>query len=165
MVFVIYNMVGTGPTAVQAIPHLGAAAKKLYVFQRTPSSINVRNNFKTTPEYAAEYCSKPGWQRERVANFGECVEAPAVGQQDLANDGWTWSVEHWVGLLNQIGADENTQMELFCLSQAGEAGKLAANHIVAMILKKKANNEMVISWSRFLHRCSLNARHELGMPR
>ena len=35
---------GTGATAVQIIPHLGAHAKQLHVFQRTPSTIDVRNN-------------------------------------------------------------------------------------------------------------------------
>ena len=33
-------IIGTGATAVQCIPHLGASAKELYVFQRTPSSID-----------------------------------------------------------------------------------------------------------------------------
>jgi len=40
-------IIGTGATAVQCVPHLGEAAEKLYVFQRTPSSIDIRNN-KTT---------------------------------------------------------------------------------------------------------------------
>ena len=38
------GIIGTGATAVQCIPHLGASAKQLYVFQRTPSSIDVRGN-------------------------------------------------------------------------------------------------------------------------
>ena len=42
-------IIGTGATAVQCIPHLGASAKALYVFQRTPSSIDVRNNRPTDP--------------------------------------------------------------------------------------------------------------------
>src|SRR6185436_15412940 len=32
-------IIGTGATAVQCVPHLAQAAKELYVFQRTPSSI------------------------------------------------------------------------------------------------------------------------------
>ena len=35
-------VIGTGATAVQCVPHLGASAQHLYVFQRTPSSIDVR---------------------------------------------------------------------------------------------------------------------------
>ncbi len=38
------GIIGTGATAIQCIPHLGESAKHLYVFQRTPSSIDVRNN-------------------------------------------------------------------------------------------------------------------------
>ena len=43
------GIIGTGATAVQCIPHLGEAAKQLYVFQRTPSSIDVRNNARDRP--------------------------------------------------------------------------------------------------------------------
>ena len=43
------GIIGTGATGVQCIPHLGELAKELYVFQRTPSSIDVRNNCKTDP--------------------------------------------------------------------------------------------------------------------
>ena len=74
---------------------------------------------------------------------------------------FTWSVEHWVGLLDEIEADRTAQQALFLLAQAGKAGATAANHIVAKILKKKADKEVVYSWSKFLHSCCLNARHLL----
>ena len=48
------GIIGTGATAVQCVPHLGEAAEQLYVFQRTPSSIDVRDNRPTDPEWAAE---------------------------------------------------------------------------------------------------------------
>lgn len=60
-------IVGTGATAVQVIPNLGKHAKRLYVFQRTPSSIDVRNNRPTDPEWVKSL--KPGWQKERDLNF------------------------------------------------------------------------------------------------
>ena len=47
------GIIGTGATGVQCIPHLGEWAKELYVFQRTPSSIDVRNNGETDPNWAA----------------------------------------------------------------------------------------------------------------
>ena len=37
------GIIGTGATAVQCVPHVGAAAKELFVFQRTPSSVDVRD--------------------------------------------------------------------------------------------------------------------------
>ena len=56
------GIIGTGATAVQCIPHLARAAQELYVFQRTPSSIDVRNNHTIDPEWFATL--EPGWQRE-----------------------------------------------------------------------------------------------------
>jgi cation diffusion facilitator CzcD-associated flavoprotein CzcO len=61
----VAGIIGTGASAVQAIPRLGKAAKALYVFQRTPSSIDFRNDRPTDPEWAARL--KPGWQQARRA--------------------------------------------------------------------------------------------------
>jgi cation diffusion facilitator CzcD-associated flavoprotein CzcO len=61
----VVGIIGTGATAVQAVPALGAAAKELYVFQRTPSSIDVRDDWETDPEWAAQL--EPGWQAKRRA--------------------------------------------------------------------------------------------------
>jgi len=79
-------IIGTGATAVQCIPHLGASAKHLYVFQRTPSSIDVRNNRPTDPEWVKTL--KPGWQRHRMENFST-LTAGGFAEEDLVNDGWT----------------------------------------------------------------------------
>ena len=54
------GIIGTGATAVQCVPHLGEAAEQLYVFQRTPSSIDVRANRPTDPEWAASARSRAG---------------------------------------------------------------------------------------------------------
>ena len=61
----VVGIIGTGATAVQAVPHLGANAKELYIFQRTPSSIDVRDDWETDPEWAAKL--EPGWQAQRRA--------------------------------------------------------------------------------------------------
>ncbi|MFU8814693.1 MAG: flavin-containing monooxygenase, partial [Pseudomonadales bacterium] len=37
-------IIGTGATAIQCVPFLGKYAKQLYVFQRTPSSVDLRGN-------------------------------------------------------------------------------------------------------------------------
>jgi cyclohexanone monooxygenase len=55
--------IGTGATAVQAVPGLGAVAKELYVFQRTPSSIDIRDDWPTDPNWARKL--GPGWQAKR----------------------------------------------------------------------------------------------------
>ncbi|HVA76556.1 MAG TPA: NAD(P)/FAD-dependent oxidoreductase [Candidatus Binataceae bacterium] len=61
----VVGIIGTGATAVQAVPGLGAASKKLYVFQRTPSSIDIREDWPTDPNWARKL--KPGWQAARRA--------------------------------------------------------------------------------------------------
>ncbi len=80
------GIIGTGATSVQCVPHLGETAKELYVFQRTPSSIDARGNKPTDPDWAKSLA--PGWQHERMTNFNVLVTG---GQQDedLVNDGWT----------------------------------------------------------------------------
>ena len=43
------GIIGTGATAVQVIPEIAKVVKELYVFQRTPSTIDVRDQRATTP--------------------------------------------------------------------------------------------------------------------
>ena len=80
------GIIGTGATAVQCIPHLGEWSKQLYVFQRTPSSIDVRNNGTTDPVWAASL--QPGWQKRRMENFNILVSG-GEQDEDLVKDGWT----------------------------------------------------------------------------
>ncbi len=63
------GIIGTGATAVQAVPELAKAAKELYVFQRTPSSVDVRDQRATTDEQRAAWAAEPGWAKARRARF------------------------------------------------------------------------------------------------
>ncbi|HET9691203.1 MAG TPA: NAD(P)/FAD-dependent oxidoreductase [Acidimicrobiales bacterium] len=63
------GIIGTGATAVQAIPELAKVAGELFVFQRTPSTIDVRDQRATTPEEVDAWSRQPGWARERRARF------------------------------------------------------------------------------------------------
>ncbi|HEY2179119.1 MAG TPA: NAD(P)/FAD-dependent oxidoreductase [Caulobacteraceae bacterium] len=80
------GIIGTGATAVQCVPHLAAGAKELIVFQRTPSSIDVRANRPTDPAWRASL--EPGWQQRRMDNFNILVSG-GFQEEDLVNDGWT----------------------------------------------------------------------------
>lgn len=82
-------LVGTGATGVQLVPHLGRDAKQLYVFQRTPSSVDDRKNTPTDPKWAAAL--QPGWQEERKRNFHNWSPFVGVvfGEPDLVCDFWT----------------------------------------------------------------------------
>jgi len=103
------GIIGTGATAIQCIPFLGKHAKDLYVFQRTPSSVDLRGNSQTDPEWYAG--QKPGWQRERRENFA----AVLAGQNftvDLVADGWT-DIARRIGLslMNRRSDAGNLDME------------------------------------------------------
>lgn len=80
------GIIGTGATAVQCIPPLGRDARELFVFQRTPSSIDVRNNHEIDPAWFATLA--PGWQKEWLLNFAT-LQTGGFADQDLVKDGWT----------------------------------------------------------------------------
>jgi len=101
----VVGIIGTGATSVQCVPHLGAGAKQLYVFQRTPSSIDVRNNTPTSADWVKGL--KPGWQKERMDNFNALVSG-IPQSEDLVNDGWTDIIGNMLALMrkqNEAGAE------------------------------------------------------------
>jgi cation diffusion facilitator CzcD-associated flavoprotein CzcO len=83
------GIIGTGATAVQAIPELAKYAKQLFVVQRTPSSIDVRNQCETDPEEWKKITSKKGWWWDRNVNFAKILHRtqpqPAV---NMVSDSW-----------------------------------------------------------------------------
>ena len=80
-------IIGTGATAVQAVPHLARAAQRLYVVQRTPSSVDVRANLPIDPEWFAGIAT-PGWQKRWLENF-TAIQGGFSDEEDLVQDGWT----------------------------------------------------------------------------
>ena len=81
-------IVGTGATAVQAVPHLARHAKHLYVVQRTPSSIDERPNPLTDEQWFKSL--QQGWQADRRSNFQRAAqEFLQPGEPDLICDIWT----------------------------------------------------------------------------
>jgi len=91
-------IIGTGATAVQCVPHVGEAAEQLFVFQRTPSSIDVRANRPTDPEWAGSL--EPGWQQRRMDNFNNLVSG-GYEEEDLVSDGWTDIIGKLLVMLRQ----------------------------------------------------------------
>jgi cyclohexanone monooxygenase len=80
------GIIGTGATAIQCVSHLGEHAKQLYVFQRTPSSVDERGNKPTDPAWVTTL--KPGWQVHRNYNFTSILTGVLV-KEDLVGDQWT----------------------------------------------------------------------------
>ena len=114
-------VIGTGCTAIQAVPYLGEYAKDLYVFQRTPSSVDLRRN-KPTDE--AWYRSlKPGWQRARRENFADIVTGRPF-KEDLVADSWTDIFRRVQSLLPPEVAAEGDPEELALASEIEDFRKM-----------------------------------------
>ena len=79
----VVGIIGTGASAVQIVPNVGKVAKELYVFQRTPSSIDVRDDWPTDPEWAAR--RPPDWQATRRAKIIAKERADAERNRVLRN--------------------------------------------------------------------------------
>ncbi|KAH7378025.1 hypothetical protein BKA64DRAFT_750428 [Cadophora sp. MPI-SDFR-AT-0126] len=92
------GVIGTGATGIQIIPQLGKWSKELYVFQRTPSSVDIRNNRPTDSEWFKS--QGEGWQRARMDNFASIRSGHEVNQ-DLVNDGWTGALQSLTGWFGQ----------------------------------------------------------------
>jgi cation diffusion facilitator CzcD-associated flavoprotein CzcO len=144
------GIIGTGATAVQCIPHLGESAQRLFVFQRTPSSIDVRGNCETDPAWAATLT--PGWQRHRMENFNILVNG---GEQDvdLVHDGWTDIFRNLTGtalkqasqrLGRELTGSERAQ--LLVLSDYRKMNQIRAR--VDSIVKDTATAEALKPWYR-----------------
>ena len=95
------GIIGTGATAVQVVPQLARFAKEVYVFQRTPAAVGVRNQAPTDVEWFKNL--KPGWQQERIVNFTQAVTG-AQPDVDLVGDGWTEVM--WVDTKKLPGSEE-----------------------------------------------------------
>jgi cation diffusion facilitator CzcD-associated flavoprotein CzcO len=90
----VVALIGTGASGLQCLPPLAEAAKHVYVFQRTPSAIGVRDNRPTDPSFAESLA--PGWQKARMDNFQSIMLGRPV-DTDLTADGWT---RHYAAIQN-----------------------------------------------------------------
>ncbi|MGO4256405.1 flavin-containing monooxygenase [Marmoricola sp. RAF53] len=88
-------IIGTGATAVQAVPELAKDCGELLVFQRTPSAVDVRDNQPIDPDWFARIAT-PGWQQRWLDSFialwDSVLSDPSeldLDQEDLVQDGWT----------------------------------------------------------------------------
>jgi cyclohexanone monooxygenase len=101
------GIIGTGATSVQCVPNTGEWAEQLYVFQRTPSSIDVKQNPPTDPEW--EKSLGAGWHKHRMDNFNALVSG-IPQPEDLVNDGWTDLIAKLImGLQQGKGGDMSPQ--------------------------------------------------------
>ncbi len=76
------GIIGTGASAVQVIPEIAKVVKELYVFQRTPSSIDVRNQRETTAEEYKTWSMETGWARARRERFSRIMNVRNASYAD-----------------------------------------------------------------------------------
>ncbi|MBT2409869.1 NAD(P)/FAD-dependent oxidoreductase [Streptomyces sp. ISL-12] len=112
------GVVGTGATGIQVVPKLAEDAGHLYVFQRTPSTVDVRANRRTTARDVG--ADRPGWATERRDNFLRIVSGEQV-DQDLVADRWTSSA----GLLEKLVPSFRRQGDREVFEAAYEAADAA----------------------------------------
>ena len=98
------GIIGTGATAVQVVPQIARVAKELYVFQRTPGAVGVRDQRPTDAEWFRSL--EPGWQQKRIVNFTEAVTG-AQPEVDLVHDGWTEVM--WVDTREAPASEEEAE--------------------------------------------------------
>ena len=102
------GIIGTGATSIQCVPFLGETAQQLYVFQRTPSTVDVRGNSPTDPEWAETL--EGGWQKARMENFNAMISG-IPQEEDLVNDGWTDLIGKMMNQFNNAKPGENMTLE------------------------------------------------------
>ncbi len=136
----VVGIIGTGASAVRIIPRVGAAAKELYVFQRTPSAIDLRDDVPTDPEWAANL--RPGWQKERRMKHmrgPERTEAELIELAKLPRE-------------EKIRRQENLNIEHM----------MRIHRRVDEIVKDKATAEALKPW--YMHRCKRPTYDDVYLP-
>jgi cyclohexanone monooxygenase len=112
------GIIGTGATAIQCVPPLAASARELFVFQRTPSSVDARDNSPTDPAWAAGL--EPGWQQRRIESFTAQL-AGDLSQEDLVGDGWTVLA----AAVRRMLAEDPSQADFGALLERADLEKMA----------------------------------------
>ncbi|MGR8920858.1 MAG: flavin-containing monooxygenase [Gammaproteobacteria bacterium] len=140
------GIIGTGATAIQCVPHLGAAAKELYVFQRTPSSVDVRANRPTDPDWAKSL--EPGWQEARMDNFNAWVSG-VPQDEDLVADGWTRIFRDVSGMIPPEGCEELPPDELALATEIADFRQMnTVRDRIETIVEDEATAESLKPWYR-----------------
>jgi cation diffusion facilitator CzcD-associated flavoprotein CzcO len=143
-------ILGTGATAIQAVPYLGKYAKHLYVLQRTPSSVDHRPNPPTDPEWAKSL--KPGWQAARQENFLRAAnEILALDAPDLICDFWTEINRNINADLKAEGATEHDLAAFWGRREMMDFQVMErVRRRVDTIVKDKETADKLKPWYRFM---------------
>jgi cyclohexanone monooxygenase len=155
------GVIGTGATAIQCVPHLGRDARHLYVFQRTPSSVDVRDNAPTEAGFAKTL--EPGWQRRRMDNFNTLMDGGAQ-EEDLVGDRWTELTRGLHGVLAATpDAKDLTPDDIALIAERVDLQKMERVRArVEEIVEDPATAEALKPWYRYL--CKRPCFHDEYLP-
>ncbi len=143
-------IIGTGATAVQVVPHLARSAKALYVFQRTPSSIDVRDNRPIDPEWFASIAT-PGWQQRWMENFTQNQAGIGMAPEDLVQDGWTDLAKRIRNRILQLPPDQRNPAGMLAAYEDADHEKMEEIRQRAEAIVKDAETaEKLKAWYRQL---------------
>jgi len=117
------GIIGTGATAVQCIPHLAKACQELYVFQRTPSSVDVRDNHPIDAAWFDEIAT-PGWQQRWLENF-TATQSGLLPTEDLVMDGWTDLARRIRQKIMSLPADQLTPANMMAAYEDSDFEKMS----------------------------------------
>jgi cation diffusion facilitator CzcD-associated flavoprotein CzcO len=142
-------LIGTGATGVQAVPHLAKACDTLYVFQRTPSSVDVRANEPIDPEWFATI-NGPGWQKRWLENF-TANQSQGAADGDLVKDGWTDLASRIRARIMTLPPDQFTQEGMMAAFEDADNEKMEEIRArVDTIVEDKETAAKLKAWYRQL---------------
>jgi len=116
------GIIGTGATAVQCVPQLAKACRELYVFQRTPSSVDVRDNHPIDAGWFAEIAT-PGWQQRWLENFTRNQTGQSA-DEDLVQDGWTDLARRMWDKIRTLPPEQRNRASLLAVLEESDFEKM-----------------------------------------
>jgi cation diffusion facilitator CzcD-associated flavoprotein CzcO len=141
-------IIGTGATAVQCVPHLARACKELYVFQRTPSSVDVRANVPIDADWFASIAT-PGWQQRWLENF--TANQGGFAEEDLVQDGWTDLSRRVRAKLQELPPERRSAKDLWAAFEDSDFEKMEEIRArVDSIVKDPETAQKLKAWYRQL---------------
>ena len=142
-------LIGTGATSVQCTPHLARSCQSLHVFQRTPSSIDTRNNAPIDPDWFAGIAT-PGWQQRWLENF-TANQAGGNAEVDLVQDGWTDLARRIREQIRKLPPAERTVPKMLAAYEDADFAKMSEIRArVDDIVTDPATAESLKAWYRQL---------------
>ena len=142
-------IIGTGATSVQAVPHLARACGKLYVVQRTPSSVDVRANAPIDPDWFKSI-AEPGWQQRWLENF-TANQAGGAADEDLVQDGWTDLSRRIRSKIGQLPPEKRTPMNMLAAYEDSDFEKMEEIRArVDSIVSDRETAQRLKAWYRQL---------------